>query len=78
MRCYRGSNGFVVSGFSSIAASTSLQIFFYVQSLISFTNSSISADIYGVYRDNTTRISNSVVGQVSHASSSYPTSLQRL
>jgi len=41
------------------------------------TNADITVDVYGIYRDNTTRISNAVVAQVTHASSSYPTSLQR-
>lgn len=77
LRCYRGSNGFIISGFNAVTASTSLEIFFYVKSLLSMTNADITVDIYGIYRDNSTRISNAVVAQVTHASSSYPTSLQR-
>lgn len=78
LRCYRGLNGFVISGFNAITASTSLEIFFYVRSLVAVTNSDISVDIYGIFRDNSTRISNAVVQQASHTSSPNPTNLQRI
>lgn len=75
LRCYRALDGFVISGFSAIAASSSIEIFFYVKSLVAVTNSAISIDIYGIYRDNTTRVSNAVVHQASHTASPNPTNL---
>lgn len=78
LRCYRGLNGFVISGFSAIAASTSLEIYFYMKSIVAVTNSDISVDIYGIFRDNSTRISNAVVQQVTHSASPNPTNLQRI
>ncbi len=68
----------MISGFNTIAASTSLEILFYIKSLVAVTNSDISVDIYGKFRDNSTRISNAVVQQVSHTASSNPTNLARI
>ena len=78
LRCYRGLNGFIIAGFNAITASTSLEIFFYIKSLVSVTNSDINVDIYGIYRDNTTRVSNAVAWSASHTTSPYPTNMQRV
>jgi hypothetical protein len=71
-------NGYVIAGFNAISASTSLELYFYIKSLVAVTSSDVSVDIYGVYRDNTTRISNAVVQQVTHVSSPNPTTISRV
>ncbi len=49
-----------------------------MKSIIAVTAADMSVDIYGIYRDNSTRISNANIAQLTHASSPYPTSLQRV
>lgn len=75
LRCYRSLNGYIVAGFNSVTASTPLEIFFYMKSSVAVVNSDIAVDIYGIYRDNSTRISRAVVYQANHPTGSYPTNL---
>ena len=51
-----------MNGFSAISASTSVKIYFKLKAIAAVTNSAISADIFGIYQDNTTRISLAQLG----------------
>jgi hypothetical protein len=77
LRCYRTSQGFRIAGFNAIAASTSVSTYFMLQSTAAVSSSAIQADLYGVYLDNTTRISLATVGTITIASGSVPASLFR-
>lgn len=78
LRCYRTSQGFRIAGFNAIAASTSVSAYFMLQSTAAVSSSAIQADLYGVYLDNTTRISLATVGTITISSGSVPGSLFRL
>ena len=78
LRCYPTSEGFNIAGFSAITAATSAKIYFKLKSTASVTNSSISADTFGIYQDNTTRVSLAQVGTVTTASSTVPNSLGKV
>lgn len=78
LRCYRALDGFVIAGFAAIPASTSLTIYFYVQSTTVVTASPITVSIFGVYRDNTTSISSAVIRDVTHTAGTFATGIGRL
>ncbi len=75
LRCYRQSQGFRIAGFSTIAASTSIQIYFKLTALSSSASSAIDADIFGIYLDNTTRIALANINTITITASSVPPSL---
>jgi hypothetical protein len=78
LRCFRALDGFVINGFSAISVNTDLTIFFYLRSLVSITASSLSVDMYGVYRDNSTRLANSNIRDLVHTASTFPTNIGRV
>jgi len=75
LRCYRQSQGFRIAGFSGISASTSIQVYFKLTSLTAAASSAIQADIFGIYLDNTTRISLANINTITITASSVPNSL---
>ena len=78
LRCYATSEGFNVAGFQAITASTSAKIYFKLKSTASVTSSSISSDIFGMYQDNTTRVSLAQVGTITTGSSMTPNSYDKI
>jgi hypothetical protein len=77
LRCYRVSEGFRITGFNAITASTSVSAYIMLKSTATATASSIQADIFGIYQDNTTRISLASVGTITHASGTSSNALYR-
>jgi hypothetical protein len=77
LRCYRVSEGFRIAGFNALTAGTSVSAYFTLQSIAAVTSSPIQADIYGIYQDNTTRISLANIGTVTHTSGTVPSALYR-
>lgn len=75
LRCYRQSQGFRIAGFSGIAASASIQIYFKLTALASSASSAIQADVFGIYLDNTTRISLANINTITVAASNAPSYL---
>lgn len=78
LRCYRGKNGYIITGFNPIITSTSVSLYFYLKSLLGVTSSNIAIDIYGIYRDNSTRISNANIRTITYSTNSYPSTLYRI
>lgn len=78
LRCYRGLDGFVISGFGAIAASTDLTIYFYLKSLVSVSASGLWVDMFGIYRDNSTRLANATIRDLTHTTTTYPTNIGRV
>jgi hypothetical protein len=78
LRCIRAKNGYIITGFNTIAASTTLNAYFYVKSLGTVTASAISIDIFGIYRDNSTRIALSNISTITHINGSYSSTLYRI
>ena len=72
LRCYKQSQGYRIAGFSGITASTSIQVYFKLTSLAAASNSAIQADIFGIYLDNTTRISLANIGTIIITASNVP------
>jgi hypothetical protein len=64
-------------GFSQISASTSVSVFFKLRSTSAVTNSLISADVYGIYDDNNTRVSLAQLGSITITSGSVLNSLYK-
>lgn len=77
LRCYRTSEGFRMVGFAQISASSSVSVFFKLRATSAVTNSVISADVFGVYDDNNTRVSLAQLGSITITSSSVPSSLYK-
>ena len=67
-----------MAGFAAIAASTSVKVLFKLKSIAQATSSAISADIYGIYEDNSTQISLAQVGTITTAASTVPVYLRKL
>ena len=78
LRCIRAKNGYIITGFNSISASTTLTAYFYLKSLVAVTSSAVSIDIFGIYRDNSTRIALSNISTITHPNGSYSTTLYRI
>jgi len=68
----------VIAGFSAIAVSTDLTIYFYLKSLASIAASGVWVDMFGIYRDNSTRLANATIRDLSHGAGTYPTSVGRV
>jgi hypothetical protein len=75
LRCYKQSQGYRIAGFSAISASASVQVYFKLTSLATATNTAIQADIFGIYLDNTTRISVANIGTINITASNVPSYL---
>lgn len=79
LRCYKISDGFRITGFTTISTSTSIRIYFYIKSLMALTTEDIAVDIYGIYDDSTSSISKkSDTVSVTHASDTYPSVLYHI
>lgn len=76
-RCYRVSEGLILAGFSAKAAGSSVAAYIMLKSRAVATSSPISVDLFGIYQDNTTRISLANVGTITHTSGTAPTTLYR-
>ena len=75
LRCYRQSQGYRIAGFSAITASTSIQVYFKLTALTTGTNTPIQFDIFGIFLDNTTRISLANIGTINITASNVPSYL---
>jgi hypothetical protein len=78
LRCYRTSEGFRVAGFAAISASTTAKVLFKLKSTAQATSSAVSADVFGIYADNSTRVSLAQVGTITTAASMAPSYLRKL
>ena len=76
-RCYRVSEGLIMAGFTAKAAGSSVAAYIMLKSKAAATSSPISVDLFGIYQDNTTRISLANVGTITHTSGTAPTALYR-
>ena len=72
LRCFRQSQGYRIAGFSAISASTTIQVYFKLTALAAINNSPIQFDIFGIYLDNTTRISLANIGTINISASTMP------
>ena len=67
-----------MAGFAAISASTTAKVLFKLKSTASVTSSAVSADVFGIYADNTTRVSLAQVGSITTAASNSPGYLRKL
>ena len=69
-------DGFRITGFSGISASTSLRVYFYIKSLTALTTENIAVDLYGIYDDTTSSISKKAdTATINHPADSSPSVL---
>ena len=79
LRCYRMAGGFRITGFAQVSASTTLTMYFHLQSIQALSAEDIGVNIYGIYDDMTSPvIKKTDVVDVTHASDSAPTTLEHI
>jgi hypothetical protein len=77
MRCFRQSQGLRIVGFAGLASATSVSVYFKLTSIASSASSAISADIFGIYNNNNTRISLAQISTITITSSTMPVYLYK-
>lgn len=78
LRCFKMTTGFRIVGFSAITNATPLSLYFMITSIQALTAENIAVNIYGIYNDLTSKITqvpNAVT--VTHPASSFPSLILR-
>jgi hypothetical protein len=77
LRCFPQSQGFRIVGFAGINTPTSISVYFKLTATASSASSAISADIFGIYNNNITRISLAQISTITITASTTPVYLFR-